>query len=394
MYIASVACKLKWGFSMKTISVLGSTGSIGTQTLDVAKMHNVKVAAITANRNIKLLIEQAREFKPELVCVGDKDLYNELKTALADTDIEIDCGPEGVQRAASLESCDLVVNSIVGIAGLLPTLSAINACKDVALANKESLVTGGALVMQAAKEKGVKILPVDSEHSAIFQCMQGCKETEVKKIILTASGGPFFGYTKEMLQNVTKEQALKHPNWSMGAKITIDSATLMNKGAELIEAVWLFNKRAEDVEIVVHRESVIHSLIELEDNAVLAQLGAPDMRVPIQYAITYPDRLPSKAARLSLTDYANLTFYKPDYETFKALSACKKAIELGGLYPCAVNCANEQAVALFLEDKIKFCQIGEMVTAALSYKNYSGEYTLNDILNTDAEIREYVKSMA
>ncbi len=389
-----MACKLKWGFIMKSISVLGSTGSIGTQTLDVARMHDIKVLAITANNNIKLLEEQAREFKPSLVCVGNKELYSPLKEALADTDIEVACGSEGILKASSIDGCDIVVNSIVGIAGLPPTLSAIEAGIDVALANKESLVTGGALVMNAARKKGVKILPVDSEHSAIFQCLQGCRPKEVKKIILTASGGPFFGYTKDQLRNVTKKEALKHPNWSMGAKITIDSATLMNKGAELIEAVWLFDKRAEDIEIVVHRESVIHSLIELEDNAVLAQLGTPDMKIPIQYAITYPDRLKSCAPRLSLTDYAKLTFYKPDYETFEALSACKKAIELGGLYPCAVNCANEQAVAMFLDDKIKFHQIGEMVNAALSYKNYSGEYTLNDILNTDAEIREYVKSMA
>jgi len=379
---------------MRSISVLGSTGSIGTQTLDVARKHNVKVSAITANRNIKLLEQQAREFKPTLVCVGDKELFSDLKLSLADTDIRVECGAEGVAQAAALDECSLVVNSIVGIAGLLPTLTAINACKDVALANKESLVTGGALVMRAAAEKGVSILPVDSEHSAIFQCMQGCKKSEVKKIILTCSGGPFFGYTSEKLQTVTKEQALKHPNWNMGAKITIDSATLMNKGAELIEAVWLFDKKAEDIEIVVHRESVIHSLIELEDNAVLAQLGTPDMHIPIQYAITYPDRLPSSSGRLSLTDYATLSFYKPDYETFKALSACKKAVQLGGLYPCAVNCANEQAVSLFLEDKIKFAQIGELVQSALSYKDYSGEYTLNDILNTDAEIREYVKEMS
>ena len=298
---------------MQNISVLGSTGSIGTQTLDVARKHNVKVSAITANRNIKLLEEQAREFNPSLVCVGDKSLYAELKNALADTNIAVDCGEEGIQRAASLDECNLVVNSIVGIAGLLPTLTAIDACKDVALANKESLVTGGALVMKAVKEKGVKLLPVDSEHSAIFQCMQGCKASEVKKIILTCSGGPFFNYTPEMLKNVTKEQALKHPNWDMGAKITIDSATLMNKGAELIEAVWLFNKSPDDIEIVVHRESVIHSLIELEDNAVLAQLGTPDMHIPIQYAITYPDRKPSSSGRLSLTDYASLSFYKPDF---------------------------------------------------------------------------------
>ena len=379
---------------MQNISVLGSTGSIGTQTLDVARKHSVKVSAITANRNIELLEKQAREFKPSLVCVGDKSLYSSLKTALSDTNIKVDCGTDGIQRAASIDECSLVVNSIVGIAGLLPTLTAINACKDVALANKESLVTGGELVMRAVKQKGVKLLPVDSEHSAIFQCMQGCKKSEVKKIILTCSGGPFFGFTKDKLKSVTKAEALKHPNWDMGAKITIDSATLMNKGAELIEAAWLFDKRPQDIEIVVHRESVIHSLIELEDNAVLAQLGTPDMHIPIQYAITYPNRLESSSGRLSLTDYANLSFYEPDYDTFKALAACKKAAELGGLYPCAVNCANEQAVAMFLDDKISFCQIGELVEAALSYKDYSGEYTLDDVVNTDKEIREYIKFLA
>lgn len=379
---------------MRNISVLGSTGSIGTQTLDVARLHGVKVCAITANKNVKLLEQQAREFNPQLVCIYDENLYSSLKTALADTNIKVCCGDEGIEKAAIHRDSDIVVNSIVGIAGLYPTLSAINACKDVALANKESLVTGGALVMDAVKRKNVKLLPVDSEHSAIFQCMQGCKDKEVKKIILTASGGPFFGYNKEQLKNVTKEQALRHPNWSMGAKITIDSATLMNKGAELIEAVWLFGKSAEDVEIVVHRQSVIHSLIELSDNAVLAQLGTPDMKIPIQYAITYPDRLISDAPRLSLTDYANLTFAKPDYETFEALAACKKAITLGGLYPCAVNCANEEAVKLFLEDKIKFCEIGALVSSALSFKDYSGEYNLDDIVNTDKEIRQYVRDIA
>ena len=379
---------------MRNISVLGSTGSIGTQTLDVARLHNIKVCAITANKNIELLEQQAREFNPKMVCVYDKTLYSSLKNALKDTSVEVTCGDEGIEKAATLNESDLIVNSIVGIAGLYPTLSAINACKDVALANKESLVTGGALVIDAVKRKNVKLLPVDSEHSAIFQCMQGCKDREVKKIILTASGGPFFGYNKEQLKSVTKEQALRHPNWSMGAKITIDSATLMNKGAELIEAVWLFGKAPEDVEIVVHRQSVIHSLIELSDNAVLAQLGTPDMKIPIQYAITYPDRLVSDAPRLSLTDYANLTFAKPDYETFEALAACKKAITLGGLYPCAVNCANEEAVKLFLEDKIKFCEIGALVSSALSFKDYSGEYTLDDIVNTDKEIRQYVRDIA
>jgi len=379
---------------MRCISVLGSTGSIGTQTLDVAKKHNMRVCAITANRNVRLLSDQARKFKPDLVAISDESLYTELKTSLADTDIKVEAGQQGVLMAAAHSEADLVVNAIVGIAGLLPSLTAVNNKKDLALANKESLVTGGALVMDAVKENGVKILPVDSEHSAIFQCMQGCSKKDVKKIILTCSGGPFFGFSAQQLETVTKEQALKHPNWNMGAKITIDSATLMNKGAELIEAVWLFDKKAEDIEIVVHRESVIHSLIELTDNAVLAQLGTPDMHIPIQYAITYPERFPSQSGRLSLTDYTNLTFYKPDYETFKALSACKKAAELGGLYPCAVNCANEQAVKLFLEDKIQFAQIGQLVESALSYKNFSGEYTLNDVLNTDKEIREYVTKLA
>lgn len=379
---------------MRSISVLGSTGSIGTQTLDVAKKHNMRLAAITANKNVKLLSEQARQFNPSLVCIGDESLYSDLKRELADTDLKLAAGQEGVLMAAEHSEANLVVNAIVGIAGLLPSLTAVNAGKDLALANKESLVTGGALVMGAVREKGVKILPVDSEHSAIFQCMQGCKSEDVKKIILTCSGGPFFGFSKEQLENVTKEQALKHPNWSMGAKITIDSATLMNKGAELIEAVWLFDKKAEDIEIVVHRESVIHSLIELTDNAVLAQLGTPDMHIPIQYAITYPERHPSQSGRLSLTDYTNLTFYKPDYDTFRALTACKKAAQLGGLYPCAVNCANEEAVRLFLDDKIKFAQIGELVESALSYKNFSGEYTLYDVLNTDKEIREYVRNTA
>lgn len=379
---------------MRSISVLGSTGSIGTQTLDVAKKHNMRLAAITANKNVKLLSQQARQFNPSLVCIGDESLYGELKRELADTSIKLAAGNEGILMAAEHSEANLVVNAIVGIAGLLPSLTAVNSGKDLALANKESLVTGGALVMGAVAKNKVKILPVDSEHSAIFQCMQGCNKNEVKKIILTCSGGPFFGFSKEQLKDVTKQQALKHPNWSMGAKITIDSATLMNKGAELIEAVWLFDKKAEDIEIVVHRESVIHSLIELTDNAVLAQLGTPDMHIPIQYAITYPQRYPSQSGRLSLTDYTNLTFYKPDYDTFRALTACKKAAELGGLYPCTVNCANEEAVRLFLDDKIKFAQIGELVESALSYKNFSGEYTLNDVLNTDKEIREYVRKSA
>lgn len=379
---------------MKNISILGSTGSIGTQALEVCEKIGAKVYAITANNNVDLLEEQARKFNVELVSITNKELYDDLKTRLADTNIKVCCGNEGLLEAATYDKSNMVLNSVVGIAGLIPTMEAINAGKDIALANKETLVTGGKLVIEAAKKKGVKILPVDSEHSAIFQCMHGCNEKEIKKIILTASGGPFFNFTYDQLKNVTKAQALKHPNWSMGAKITIDSATLMNKGLELIEAAWLFDKKAEDIEIVVHRESVIHSLIELCDNAVLAQLGTPDMKIPIQYALTYPNRFECDTKRLSLTDYTNLTFYKPDYKTFKALAACKKAIELGGLYPCAVNCANEQAVKMFLEDKISFLRIGELVEEALYFKDYSGDYTLDEIMNTNLEIREYVKTIA
>lgn len=379
---------------MRKISLLGATGSIGTQTLDVARTHNVKVCAITGNRNLKLLEQQARLFRPQLVCTADATCYRELCRALADTDITVEAGEESILHAATLEGCDLVVNSIVGIAGLRPTLAAINACKDVALANKESLVTGGDLVMRAVAEKGVRLLPVDSEHSAIFQCMQGCRESEVRRILLTASGGPFFGYTRDMLRAVTREQALRHPNWQMGPKITIDSATLMNKGAELIEAVFLFHQKPENVEIVVHRQSIVHSLIELADHAVLAQLGTPDMRIPIQYAITYPQRLESTAPPLSLFDVGYLSFERPDEETFESLAACREAIRRGGLYPCAVNCANEQAVELFLAGKISFLEIGRLVTSALSYRDFSGEYTLKDVLNTDLEIREYVKETA
>ena len=318
----------------KKLSILGSTGSIGTQSLDVAEMRGYEIIALTADRNAKVLEEQIRKWKPKYAALNDEEAAKALKIAVADTDTKVYSGAEGVAFCAAAAEADTVLNSVVGIAGLKPTLTAIEAGKDIALANKETLVAGGALVMKRAAEKGVKILPVDSEHSAIFQCLEGMnKKDELKSIILTASGGPFFGKKRDELQNITVAEALKHPNWSMGAKITVDSATMMNKGLELIEAVWLFGVSPDMIDIVVHRESIIHSLIEYNDNSVIAQLGVPDMRIPIQYALTYPERYPSPVRKLNLWDFQNLTFFKPDYETFSCLNICRDAIRKGGLYP-------------------------------------------------------------
>ena len=376
---------------MKTITILGSTGSIGTQSLDIVRNLSYRVFALTANTNVALLEDQVREFSPEYVVVTNENAYNDAKIRLADTNTKVLFGMENVNFVASLKENDVVLNSLVGMRGLAPTMSAINAGIDVALANKETLVTGGQLVMSAANDNNVKILPVDSEHSAIFQCIQGKADNNVNKIILTASGGPFFGKTKEELENVTVADALKHPNWSMGAKITVDSATLMNKGLEFIEAIWLFDKKPQDIDIVVHRESVIHSLIEYDDYSVIAQLGVPDMRIPIQYALTYPNRMPCPVKRLNLTDYSNLTFYKPDEETFTCLGACKRAIEKGGLYPTIANGANEMAVELFINGKIEFNSIGELVNRAVDeIKVDKTKYNIDDIYNTDAISREFV----
>ena len=303
----------------QNITLLGSTGSIGRQTLDVVRKLGIKVCALTANNSIKLLEEQAREFKPRAVCIADENKYLELKNNLADTDIKVLGGNDGILECAKLSESDVVVNAIVGIAGLRPTLEAISAKKDIALANKETLVTGGELVKKAIRENGIKLLPVDSEHSAIFQCLQGTPNGSLKKIILTASGGPFFGKTRDELENVTVKDALNHPNWSMGAKITIDSATMMNKGLEVIEACHLFSVGLEQIEVVVHRESIIHSMIELNDNAVIAQLGTADMRIPIQYAITYPERFESPAKSLDITTLRSLTFAKPDRKVLSVL---------------------------------------------------------------------------
>ncbi len=375
---------------MKDLVILGSTGSIGRQSLEVAQKCGFKVSALAAGSDIKLLEIQARKFLPECVAVANEKAAKELKLRLKDTNIKVLSGQEGVLSAAS-DYGDTVISAIVGIAGLLPTLTAINAGKTIALANKETLVTAGKLVKAAAKEKNVKLIPVDSEHSAIFQSLQGVKEKIPKKIILTASGGPFFGKTKEELKSVTVEQALNHPNWSMGAKITVDSATLMNKGLEVIEAVHLFGVKAEDIEVVVHRQSILHSAVELNDGAVIAQLGTPDMRLPIQYALTYPERKEC-FERLDLFKVKTLTFEKPDTDTFKCLPLCIEAINRGGLYPAAINGANEESVKLFLEGKIKFTDI-EKLNGEAMLNAYSNEnYTIEDVFEADRAAREFVRS--
>ncbi len=373
------------------IVLLGSTGSIGTQTSDVCRVHNIRIKALSAHQNLDLLERQAREFLPDYVAVSDERNYREIKARLADTDIKILSGGDGLCELAALP-CDKVVNAVVGMAGLLPTLAAISVGNDIALANKETLVAGGELVMTAAREKNVDITPIDSEHSAIYQCLLGAGENKLSKIILTASGGPFFGKTRAELENITKEQALNHPNWDMGEKVTVDSATMMNKGLELIEAVRLFNVAPSQIEIVVHRQSVFHSAVEFEDGAIIAQLGSADMRIPIQFALTSPKRLACPAKKLSLTEVGSLTFEKPDEEVFTCLSAAKKAIEMGGNAPCIINCANEAAVSLFLEEKINFLEIGELVNSALSEVKYIQNPLLSDILNTRITAEEFVLS--
>lgn len=377
----------------KIISVLGSTGSIGEQALDVARLHGYRINALTAARNVDIIEKQAREFRPAKVAMADEAAANELKIRLADTDINVLSGVEGVCECAADNSDAIVLNSIVGMAGLQPTLAAIDAGCKIALANKETLVAGGQLVMNLAKQKNVDILPVDSEHSAIFQALQGMNDKkELKRIILTASGGPFFGKTKDELKNATVENALKHPNWSMGAKITIDSATMMNKGLELIEAVWLFDVAPKAVDIVVHRQSIIHSLIEYVDNSVIAQLGVPDMRIPIQYALTYPERFVSPVRQLRLEEWKTLTFDEPDYETFECINICRNAIEKGGLCTAVVNSANEKANELFRAGKIGFLDIARIVGKAFENSPKISEYTLSDVLETDKWAREFVLS--
>lgn len=377
---------------IKNISVLGSTGSIGTQTLDVVRNLGLQVNALSAHSSIEMLEEQIREFKPRLAVVFDEAKAKELRLNISDTSTRVLSGMDGLLELAGDDS-DLLVNAIVGMVGLAPTLEAIKSGKDIAFANKETLVAGGELVMNAVKEHNVKLLPVDSEHSAIFQCLQAAPPSkEIKKILLTASGGPFFGRTADQLRDVTVEQALAHPNWSMGAKITIDSATMMNKGLEIIEAAWLFDTDPDDIEVVVHRESIIHSMIEFTDNSVLAQLGLPDMRIPIQYAITYPERYPSPVAELDWTKLSRMTFYSADDATFKCLAACKRAMKKGGLYPAVANGANEVANRLFRDRKISFLDIGELVTSAVDNIEVTPAACLDDVLDADKAAREYVYS--
>lgn len=374
---------------IKNIALLGSTGSIGTQTLDVCRMHGIKPIALCAAKNTALLEKQAREFMPEAVCIYDENRYSDMKQRLSDTDIKVLCGMDGLCEVSSLKT-DAVVNSVVGMVGLRPTLAALDAGNKVALANKETLVTGGELVMKKAKEKNLPILPIDSEHSAIFQSLMASGGSGIERILLTASGGPFFGYSYEKLKTVTKAQALKHPNWNMGQKITTDSATLMNKGLELIEAVWLFGVTPEKVEVNVHRQSILHSAVEFEDGSVIGQMGVPDMRIPIQFALTYPERLPSPAKRLSLFDVGTMTFEKADEETFLCLKYAKKMITKGGTACTVLNSANEAAVGLFLEDKIPFYRIGELVADACENVREHKEVTLGNILDSENTAREYV----
>lgn len=378
----------------KTISVIGSTGSIGTQSLEIAAKHGIRVAGLAANSNVELLAKQAMSFGAEYVCIYDKQRFPELKNALGSTAKHLLCGMEGLCQIASLPQSDMLLNAVVGMVGLKPTVEAINAGKDIALANKETLVAGGELVIRLAAEKGVSIYPVDSEHSAIFQCLQGNKREQLRKIILTASGGPFFGWTKQQLRNVTVEQALSHPNWSMGRKITVDSATLMNKGLEFIEAIRLFGLKPSQIEIIIQRESVIHSAVEYMDHSVIAQMGVPDMKIPIQYALLYPDRLDCPCKPLSLCDYGTLSFAKPDLDTFDCLSACIRACERGGSIPAAVNGANEEAVGLFLSGKISFLRIGELVRSVAESFERTGAESIDDIMAADLLAREYVKRLA
>ena len=377
----------------KSLVLLGSTGSIGVQALEVAQGAGYRVAALAAGSRVEPFEEQIRRYRPAAAAMFDEKAAADLKVRVRDLPVRITAGMEGLCELAALPEADMVLNAVVGMVGLLPTLAAVRAGHDVALANKETLVAGGALVMDAVARRGVKLLPVDSEHSAIFQCLQGRppRERALKRLILTASGGPFFGKSAAELERVTVQDALRHPNWRMGAKITIDSATMMNKGLELIEARWLFDVDPKDIDIVVHRESVVHSLIEYTDHSVIAQLGVPDMRIPIQYALTWPERLPSPVPRLDLAAYQKLTFFAPDYETFPCMTYCREAITWGGLYPAAVNAANEEAVALFLAGRIGFTAIPRLVASALDLTLPAGD-TAEAVLEADRHVREIVRA--
>jgi len=380
---------------MRKISILGSTGSIGTQTLEVVEnLKDIKVMAITGNSNIGLLEKQARKFQPELVAVMDEKNAEILKEKLSDMDIRVVSGMDGLVEAATYKGVDTVVTSVVGNVGLKPTFEAIRAGKNIALANKETLVSAGQLVMDLAKKYNINIYPVDSEHSAIFQSLQGNEGSKIERILLTASGGPFRGKKREELLNVTAADALKHPNWSMGNKITIDSATMMNKGLEVMEAKWLFGVDVDQIEVLVHPQSIVHSAVEYEDGAILAQLGEPDMRVPIQYALTYPKRVKNPFPRVDFTQRNNLTFDKPDMETFKCLSLAYRALKTGGTLPAVLNGANEVAVARFLKGDIGFLDIPELIEQTMDAYTVKYEYTLEDLLEADAWAKDYAAKVS
>ncbi len=373
----------------KRIAILGSTGSIGTQALEVIAAHpeNLQVEVLTAQSNADLLIEQAKKFNPNAVVIVNESLYPKVKEALVPHDIKVYAGEKALASVVEMDTIDLVLTALVGYSGLKPTINAIQAGKNIALANKETLVVAGELVTKLAQEKGVNIYPVDSEHSAIFQCIVGEFHNKIEKIILTASGGPFRGKKIEELRLVTKAQALKHPNWTMGAKVTIDSATLMNKGLEVIEAKWLFGLKAEQVEVVVHPQSIVHSMVQFEDGSIKAQMGLPDMRLPIQFAMTYPERLKSEFPRFNFSNYPALTFEKPDTETFRNLALAFEALNRGGNMPCVLNAANEVAVDAFLKDRIGFLEMSEVVEQCLGKMDYIANPLYEDYVHTDTETR-------
>jgi len=379
----------------KHIAILGSTGSIGTQALEVIAAHpeSFQVEVLTAQNNADLLIEQAKKFNPNAVVIVNEDSYQKVKDALLPLNIKVYAGENALASVVQMDTIDLVLTALVGYSGLKPTLKAIEAGKNIALANKETLVVAGELVTQLAKSKGVNIFPVDSEHSAIFQCLVGEFHNPIEKIILTASGGPFRGKKRNELMQVTKAQALKHPNWTMGAKVTIDSATLMNKGLEVIEAKWLFGLKTEQVEVVVHPQSIVHSLIQFEDGSIKAQLGLPDMRLPIQFAMSYPERLKSDFPRFDFANFPALTFEKPDTETFRNLALSFEALARGGNMPCVLNAANEVAVAEFLQDRIGFLEMSDVVERCLAKMAYIPGPTLEDYVNTDRETRIKAKEL-
>jgi 1-deoxy-D-xylulose-5-phosphate reductoisomerase len=381
------------GVLKKHIAILGSTGSIGTQALEVVRAHRdkFKIDVLSAENNAELLIRQSLEFLPEAVVIGNAEHLQTVKTALEPAKIKVYCGKEALAEVVQFERIDLVLTAMVGYSGLLPTLKAIAAGKDIALANKETLVVAGELVTYAAKISNVKIYPVDSEHSAIFQCLAGEDYSKIEKIILTASGGPFRGKSLEYLKTVTRKEALKHPNWSMGAKITIDSASLMNKGLEVIEAKWLFGLEASQIEVIVHPQSIIHSLVQFTDGSMKAQMGLPDMKLPIQYALAYPERLSSDFTRFNFLDYPNLTFEKPDMETFRNLKLAYEAMEKGGNLPCILNAANEIAVQEFLEDRINFLDIPEVVEDCMASIPFICRPSYDDFVQTDLETRQLAK---